>query len=309
MKKIKRAFISVCNKNDVVELASFLSKNEVEIIATPGTQKMLEKSGVKVIEQATLGSSGADYMAGRFKSVNPLIYASIAANPQSSQEMEQLESIGGLKVDLVVMDLPDISGDAQTQKSKEQKLDESKDLGRINLVNVAAKFHKHVALALTPVQYKTVLNELQENDLKLSPETRKNLALEAYEFLSDHYIHLYKELNSNINKKQFLPETLFLKYHKVQDLRYGENPHQKAIFYQEPGFRGINLCDLNQVKGPTLSYNNLCDLNAALSIALEFEKDTAVIVKHTNPTGVAIDKDPTKAYLKARDVDRVSAFG
>ncbi|MFA6448157.1 MAG: bifunctional phosphoribosylaminoimidazolecarboxamide formyltransferase/IMP cyclohydrolase [bacterium] len=308
MKKIARALISVYDKTGVVELASFLAKRGVEIVATSGTQKNLEKNGVKTVEMTAFAGS-PELLGGEIKTLHPAVFASLMADPEEPQAMEQLQTIGGKSIQLLIVNpLPLEPVDAPV-KGKHSRPVVSIDVGSVAMICAAARNHENLVILVNPAQYAPFMEAFTASEGKIPESIVRSYALQAYEMVADYNIRLYEHFYKKTGKEQFPPETLYLRYKKAMELKYGENPHQKAAFYRQPDTTGISLCDLELLQGPPMSFNNLNDVNAALEIALEFDRETAVVVKHGNPTGVAIDKDPCKAYIKARDADKVSAFG
>jgi phosphoribosylaminoimidazolecarboxamide formyltransferase / IMP cyclohydrolase len=308
MKKITRALISVYDKTGVLELASFLSKRGVEIIATSGTAKTLEKNGVKTVEMTAFTGS-PELLGGEIKSLHPVVLASLMADPEEPQTMEQLQTIGGRPIQLLIVNPLPLEPVENPAKGKHVKPVVSIDVGGVAMICAAARNHENIAILVNPAQYAAFMEAFTASEGKIPETLVRSLALQAYEMVADYNISLYEHFYKKTVKEQFPPETLFLRYKKSMDLKYGENPHQKAAFYKQAEVSGISLSDLELLQGPPMSYNNLNDVNSALEIALEFEREACVVVKHGNPTGMAIDKDPCKAYVKARDADKVSAFG
>ncbi|HOO55374.1 MAG TPA: bifunctional phosphoribosylaminoimidazolecarboxamide formyltransferase/IMP cyclohydrolase [bacterium] len=309
MRKVSCALISVYDKSDIVELATFLSKKGVDIIATSGTQKILEKAGIKTVDLSTLTGS-SELLGGEIKTLYPVIYASVMANPEDPQELENLQNMGGRVIDLLVINPLPLVSPEQPIKGKQPKTDTTIDIGCTTLIRAAARNHSNVTILTNPSQYDEFMGAFDETDGKISVNMRKKLAHKAYEMVADYDISLFEHFfKKDIETDDFLSETLFLKYRKSVPLRYGENPHQKSAFYSRPEIEGVTMDDLEQLHGPDLSYNNFNDLNSAIEIAMEFEKTVAVVVKHGNPVGVAVDKEPLQAYLAARESDKVSSFG
>lgn len=308
MGKVTRALISVFDKTGLVDLAAFLDKKGVEIIATSGTQKVLEKNGVKTIELASI-TGMPELMGGEIKTLHPSIFASLIANPRSSQEMDQLQNLGGRPINLLIVNPIPLQHTEATGKTKQARVDTVIDIGGLSLVRAAARNIENIVILVNPEQYEPFIQCFTEHGGEIPADMRWSYALRAFEMVAEYDIKLFENIYRKTHKEEFLPDTLFLKYKKFMDLKYGENPHQRAAFFRELETNGITLCDIEQINGTKLSYNNLNDVNSALEIALEFDRNAAVIVKHGNPTGVALDKDPCRAYLKARDADKVAAFG
>ncbi len=308
MKKITRALISVYDKTGIVELATFLAKRGVEIIATSGTQKLLEKNGLKTVEMTSY-TGVPELLGGEIKSIHPVVYASLMADPDDQQAQDQLQNLGGRPINLLIVNPLPLEIVETAPKGKHQKPVIAIDIGSVSLIRAAARNHENVAILTSPEQYESFKEAFTAGEGKIADPVIRDLALKAYETVSDYDIRLYEHFYRKSGKSQFPPDALFLRYQKSMDLKYGENPHQKAAFYRQAEVSGISICDLEQLQGPQMSFNNLNDVNYALELALEFDREAAVVVKHGNPTGVALDKDPCKAYIKARDADKVSAFG
>lgn len=311
MKKISRALLSVHDKSRIVELADFLAKNGVELFATAGTQKLIDKAGVPIREVSALVGDSKDLPPGKLRTINPIIHAAVSAESAGKIELEALKSVGGGPVNMVVIDLPpfDELPSSSAVKGKEPRGDESIGIGELFLLRSALQNYRNVAVVTNPAQYDKLKEKISETGGELSEKFIAELASDAFELLADHHVKHFNEINSRLHKDTFMADTIFLKYKKATPLRYGENPHQRASFFSQPGYNGVSLCDVRKIRGPEMSYNNFNDLNSALSIALEFERETVVIVKHGNPTAVVLEKDPVKAYTRAREADKVAAFG
>lgn len=309
--KINTALISTQDKTSAVELATFLSKKGVEIFSNSATSKAIEKAGGTCSDMSSLagGQSANDILSGKLASISPLLLACLMANRKDNAEMEQLKTFGGKKIDLLVIDSL-VQDDKQAPvKGKESKNDENKDLGRVHLVKAALSGIHDVAIIIGPENFKEFMDVMSQNGDAIPADYLKRLAVSAAEIVADMEIENFKLIAGETANKEFMQDTVYFKFKKSMDLRYGENPHQKAAFFTGNDTQGVTLKNIVKLKGPDMSLNNICDLNAALNIALEFEKDTVVIIKHGNPTAVTIDKDITKAYVRAREVDKVSAFG
>lgn len=307
MKKITRALISVHDKAGIAELASFLAKKGVEILSCGVTMKMLEKSGVKVTDVTRL-TGFADLLDGRVKSLQPLVFAPILVDRSNSSQMEGLKSMEAEPINLVVANFPPSPDFAGVSNAKSPEgLDIS--ISRIALIRAAAGNFREVAVLSDKSQYEDFMEEMSKKSGRISEATRVELALQAFERSASYDIDIYKSLLDKYRKDELFHDSLFFKFEKIQDLRYGENPHQSAALYVEPGFSCVSLCESQQLTGRELSFNNVADLDAAIRVVQEFDKPAAVLVKHGSPIGVALDKDATKAYKKARDVDPASAFG
>ncbi len=302
--KVKRALISVWNKKGIIELAKALHEMGVEIIATEGTAKTLEGIPVRRISELT---GFAEALEGRVKTLHPYIYSAILARNRD-EDLRQLEKMGVDPIDLVVVNLYPFTEVA----AKNEKLDvlvENIDIGGVSLVRAAAKNFERVAVVVDPRDYSLILEELK-NYGEVREETKRMLAVKAFSYTSGYDDAITQSLSSRLLGRKEMPEVFTLRFVKVQDLRYGENPHQKAALYREiaPMVSGA-IVDAVQLQGKELSFNNILDLNAAVEIVREFSKPMAVVIKHTNPCGAAIGETMHDAYVKARESDPVSAYG
>lgn len=292
----KRALISVSDKKEIVGFASELvEKYNYEIVATGSTAKFLNDNGIKTtpVEEVT---GVPEMLDGKVKTLHPSIFAGILAD---FQDKDEIKEISDKKIDafqIVAVNLYPFEKAAQ-ENASEEELVKSIDIGGAALLRAAAKNFKNVAAVSTPDDYAKVLKALEENNGEITLELRKELSLQAFMLTSKYDALILKELSQNTY------DTLFME--KLQDLRYGENPHQKAALYKSG-----RTMDFEVLNGKELSYNNILDINAAVGIVSEFYDVNAVaVVKHTTPCGVALGKNINEAYLKAFDCDPVSAFG
>ncbi len=308
MSKINRALISVYDTTGLSELVSFLGKKGVEIIASSAMQKMLEKNGVKSVESFTAPGI-PDLFGGELKAVQPAILASVMANPEDQQEMDQTAAIGGKSVDLLIVNHTPLEQAEPSAKSKSPKSDITLDIGCTTLIRAAARRNESIVILSNPNQYQEFKDSFSQNDGKLPNALKQKFSLAAFELAAEMDIKLFDHFQKKNFGGDFLPDTFFQRMKRISNLKYGENPHQKAAFFTTGETNGVSLNDLEHLQGPEMSYNNLNDINTAIEIALEFDREVAVVVKHGNPIGVALDKEVYKAYLAARDVDKVSAFG
>jgi phosphoribosylaminoimidazolecarboxamide formyltransferase/IMP cyclohydrolase len=309
MTKIKRALISVSNKEGVVDFSQGLNKLGIEIISTGGTAKLLIEAGIKVklISEVT---NFPEILDGRVKTLHPLIFGGILArsdNPIHQEQLaaQQIESIG-----LVVVNLYPFQKTISKKEVSLEEAIENIDIGGPSLLRAAAKNYQDVAVIINPQDYPVILEELEKNQGEISFETKKRLATEVFEhtLFYDGIISQYLRKNLTRESTSF-PKTLNLIGEKVSDLRYGENPHQSASFYKEILIDEANLGDAVQLGGKELSFNNLVDLGAVLEIVKDFQEPTVVFVKHTNPCGLASAKTIQEAYQKAYEGDPLSAYG
>ncbi len=306
--KIKRALLSVSDKSGIVEFAGGLEKLGVEMLSTGGTEKLLRESGIKV--QTVSDYTGfPEMLDGRVKTLHPKIHAGLLARRDKSEHIDALEKNDIQTIDLVVVNLyPFRETVAKSGVSLEDAV-ENIDIGGPTMLRSAAKNYEAVVVIVSPGNYKKVLGELEQNACELSQETRRSLMLDVFKLTSVYDTAIHSYLNSEFSQTSpdGFAENLTYSYEKVQGLRYGENPHQPAAFYRESGRCG--LADMVKLQGKELSYNNLIDLDTALEIRDFTGKPAAIIIKHTNPCGLAEAETLVQAYRDALSCDELSAFG
>ncbi|NLL58328.1 MAG: bifunctional phosphoribosylaminoimidazolecarboxamide formyltransferase/IMP cyclohydrolase [Firmicutes bacterium] len=306
--KARKALISVSDKTGVVIFAQELEAMGWEIISTGGTAKALREAGVKVKDISEL-TGFPEILEGRLKTLHPLVHGGILGRRDSALHLEQMQKHGIEAIDLVAVNLypfPEVI--ARDNVTLEEAI-ENIDIGGPTMVRSAAKNYRDVIIVVEPAKYSMVIEELRHKG-DLSLETRYNLAVEAfshtayYDSIISNYLRGLKE-----DGDAKFPERFALPFVKAQELRYGENPHQKASFYHEPLPENGSVAAARQLQGKELSFNNINDLNAAWELVKEFTEPTAVAVKHTNPCGVGSADSLLEAYRKAHDADPVSIFG
>ncbi len=299
--KVKTALVSVSDKTDLDKLADYFFENEVEVISSGGTFKALKKinAKLKLIEVASYTSFN-EILDGRIKTLHPLIHAGILADKSNANHKRQLNDLKINHIDLVVVNLYPFENTVK-KNSDESICIENIDIGGPSLVRGAAKNYRSVAVITTPKYYEEFINEAEKNNNYISFKLRKKLASEAFKHTAyyDGVIANWFDKKNRIyqSNKNVLP----LK--KIHNLRYGENPHQKAAIFS------LGNSSIKKIAGKELSFNNINDLEVAFELADNFKKSSCVIVKHGNPCGVALDDQQKKAYKKALACDRVSAFG
>jgi phosphoribosylaminoimidazolecarboxamide formyltransferase/IMP cyclohydrolase len=314
MVKIKCALISVSDKTKtgILEFAGELNNFGVEILSTGGTAKLLRDNGIPAKEVSEY-TGFPEMLDGRVKTLHPKIHAGLLALRDNRQHMQTLKEHNIGLIDMLVVNLYPFEKTTQKPKVTIEELMENIDIGGPAMLRSAAKNHRSVAVICNPNRYGQVIEELKKNKGALSKKLMQDLAIEVFgrTSLYDRAIYEYlskQTLDSRLQATGF-PKNLTLEFIKIQDLRYGENPHQKAAFYKEKG-KTIGLINLKQLRSPKeLSFNNILDLNSAFELVKEFSNPAAVIVKHNNPCGVAEDKTLDKAYYLAWKCDPLSAFG
>lgn len=303
--KIKRALVSVSNKEGIEEFCRSLSKDHgVEIISTGGTLKTLLNAGVEAIDISE-HTGFPEIMDGRVKTLHPKVHGGILSRREIDQEV--MSDNGIKEIDLVVVNLyPFI----ETISKKETTLEiaiENIDIGGPSMVRSAAKNNLFVGVVVEPFDYNNILEEISLNEGSLTLQTRRDLAAKAF----SHTANYDAAISSYLNEKQSkTPQYLFGKYELKQQLRYGENPHQSAAFYTNISqLSDSSISSAEQLQGKELSYNNIADTDAAYECVKTFSEPACVIVKHANPCGIALGHNLKEAYARAFASDETSAFG
>lgn len=301
----RRALISVFDKTGVVEFAQKLTELDFEIISTGGTHKLLEESGVPVIGISEV-TGFPEIMDGRVKTLHPAVHSGLLAVRDNKEHQEQMDKLNLQYIDLVAVNLyPFQETIAKPDVTYEEAI-ENIDIGGPTMLRSAAKNHTFVTVVVDANDYNEVAAQIAANgDTVL--ETRKRLAAKVFRHTAAYDALISDYLSKKTGEP--LPERYTVTYEKVQDLRYGENPHQKAAFYRKPLASAGNITTAEQLHGKELSYNNINDANAALQILKEFQEPAAVAVKHMNPCGVGIGSNVHEAFEKAYAADPTSIFG
>lgn len=302
-----KALISVSDKTGIVEFAKELENLGVEIISTGGTFKKLKEEGVKAIEISEL-TGFPECLDGRVKTLHPKVHAGILAMRNNPKHMKQLEDLNIDTIDFVVVNLYPFKETILKEGVKREEAVENIDIGGPTMLRSAAKNYQDVTVITDPKDYEKVLSELRENG-KVSIDTKFYLMNKVFEHTASYDAMICKYLKDE-RKDETLPQELTLTYEKVQEMRYGENPHQIGALYKEIGKCDGSLTIAKQLNGKELSFNNINDTNGALELLKEFEEPTVVACKHGNPCGVGSDsKDIYIAWQKAFNSDKTSIFG
>ncbi len=306
MGEIKRALISVSDKAGVVEFASRLVELGVEIISTGGTARLLKENKIPVKDISEF-TGFPEMLDGRVKTLHPKVHGGLLAVRGNAEHARQVSEHGIQYIDLVAVNLYPFEATVKKPGVTLAEAIENIDIGGPTMLRSAAKNYSAVSVVCNPERYAEIIAELKSNG-KVSPATNFKLAREVFAHTSayDAKINAYLEEQS---ASDGLAEQQALIGRKIQDLRYGENPHQRAAFYQDNSIEEPNVPDAVQLQGKELSFNNILDLSAALEIAKDFSEMVAVVIKHTNPCGVALAENMLEAYKRARSTDPVSAFG
>ena len=303
----KRAIISLTDKTGVVDFAKGLVELGFEILSTGGTWKVIHEAGIPVTQVSDV-TGFPECLDGRVKTLHPMIHAGILAMRSNPEHMAQLEKLGVTPIDVVAINLYPFKQTVLKPGVERAEVIENIDIGGPTMLRAAAKNYQDVSVIVDPEDYETVLKELRENG-KVSVDTNLKLAYKVFNHTAAYDTLIQSYLRRETNSSPF-PEKLTLTFEKVQEMRYGENPHQKGAFYKEIGneFTGT-LAAAEQLHGKELSYNNINDTNGALDCLKEFTEPTVVAVKHANPCGVGTADNIYDAYMKAYKADPVSIFG
>ncbi|HEX4835636.1 MAG TPA: bifunctional phosphoribosylaminoimidazolecarboxamide formyltransferase/IMP cyclohydrolase, partial [bacterium] len=303
--RIHRALLSVSDKTGIVELARGLVDLGVELVSTGGTAAALRQAGLPVVPLSDV-TGFPEILGGRVKTLHPAVHGALLAVRENPAHTAELARHGIRPIDLVAVTLYPIEV-AQARAADLPTLIEEIDVGGVTLLRAAAKNFEDVVVLSAPGLYEPVLGEIRRTGT-VSRETRLRLARDAFSRTSGYDAAIARALGASAGPGPF-PQHLLLAFEKVEDLRYGENPHQRGAFYREPGFAGPGVVTARQRGGKHLSFNNIYDLDAALDLVREFSDPAAVIVKHGNPCGVATGETLRDASRRAWEGDPVSAFG
>jgi phosphoribosylaminoimidazolecarboxamide formyltransferase/IMP cyclohydrolase len=304
MNKVERALISVTDKTGIVEFARELSGMGAELISTGGTARVLREAGVPVKDVAEV-TGFPEMLDGRVKTMHPKIAGGILAMRSRADHMEAIGRHGIAPIDMVVVNLYRFEDVAARAGAHLEELIENIDIGGPTMLRAAAKNYRDVAAVVSPGDYDAIIDEMRTLGGALSYDTRWRLARKAFRTTADYDAAISARLEQ-VDAADPLPPDLSLRMPKLMDLRYGENPHQRAALY---GKRGQGIAGAEQLHGKELSYNNLVDLDAAWQLVSEFAQPAAAIVKHTNPCGCAERGSLAEAYRTALECDPVSAYG
>ena len=317
MAKIRRALLSVTDKTGLADFARRLAAQGVELISTGGTAKLLRDAGIPVKDISEL-TGFPEMLDGRVKTLHPKVHGGILHLRGNKEHVATVQEHGIQPIDMVVVNLYAFEKTASKQGAHFEEIIENIDIGGPSMVRSAAKNFQDVAIVTSPEQYAQIGQEMEASGGSVSRETHWKLAQRAFATTAAYDSAIASALErvtldegkfdiSNIQGEMGFPETLRLSFRKAFDLRYGENPHQKAALYSD--YTGLGVANGKQLQGKELSYNNIVDLQAAWDLAQEFEEPVCAIIKHTNPCGTAVSSTPVEAYKRALESDPISAFG
>jgi phosphoribosylaminoimidazolecarboxamide formyltransferase/IMP cyclohydrolase len=303
------ALLSVSDKKGLAQFAKGLKKIGFDIVSSGGTAKFLKKKGVRVTEVAQL-TKYPPMLGGRVKTLHPIIHGGILANRSRPDHIRDMKKYKIRPIDIVVCNLYPFEATIAKSKCTLPEAVEQIDIGGPAMVRASAKNFKDVAIIVDPNDYKLILKELKENKGTTKLETRQMLALKAFRHTKLYDTAISNYLSSKFEGEEKFPGQVDINLEKLQELRYGENPHQQAALYKEKGKAAKgNITEAKQLHGKELSFNNIVDMDSAWNIVNYFAEPCVAIIKHNNPCGAAKAATITEAYKKAYECDKVSAFG
>jgi phosphoribosylaminoimidazolecarboxamide formyltransferase/IMP cyclohydrolase len=308
--RIQRVLISVTDKKGIIDFAKKLETFGVEILSTGGTAAQLKDQGITVTDVSDY-TGFPEMMDGRLKTLHPKVHGGILALRDKDEHMKALDAHGIGLIDMVVINLYPFEDTVAREGCTLEEAVENIDIGGPTMLRAAAKNHRFVTVVTDPGDYEAVIDEMKRTGGAISEETNFALAVKTFQLTARYDGAISNYLGTLLpgGTKNF-PATFTMQFVKAQELRYGENPHQKAAFYRERGVSIPSISTARQIQGKELSYNNIMDSDAAWLMASDFNLPVAVIMKHANPCGSATsDSSLVNAYLKALETDPVSAFG
>ncbi len=304
---VKRALLSVSDKTGIVAFASALRDLGVELLSTGGTYRLLQDSGLDVTEVADY-TGFPEMMDGRVKTLHPKVHGGILA--RRGQDDAVMAEHGIAAIDMVVVNLYPFAATVAKADCTLEDAIENIDIGGPTMVRAAAKNHRWVNIVVNASDYEGIIEEMRANHGATTLATRFNLAIRAYEHTAAYDGAIANHFGGLVpGGSAAFPRTFNTQFHKVQEMRYGENPHQQAAFYIEAQPAEAGIATARQLQGKELSYNNVADTDAALECVKNFAEPACVIVKHANPCGVAVGSNLLDAYQLAFATDPESAFG
>jgi phosphoribosylaminoimidazolecarboxamide formyltransferase/IMP cyclohydrolase len=305
--RIRRALLSVSDKTGLADLARALAELGVELISTGGTRKALQDAGLSVRDISEV-TGFPEILDGRVKTLHPRVHGGILAVRDNPQHQAVLQQQGIAPIDLIVVNLYPFEATVARPGSTHEQIIENIDIGGPSMVRSAAKNYHDVAVLTDPGQYPAIIEELRRLGGALTPEARARLAAAGFARTAAYDAAISAYFAARGQGETF-PPRLDLHFERRMALRYGENPHQAAAFYAEPGYRQACVASAETLHGKELSYNNLLDLDSALNLVREFAEPAAVVIKHNNPCGAAVAGTLEEAFRNAYEGDPLSAYG
>jgi phosphoribosylaminoimidazolecarboxamide formyltransferase/IMP cyclohydrolase len=312
----RRALLSVSDKTGLIEFAQGLHRLGFEMLSTGGTATALANAGLPVTNVSDI-TGFPEMLEGRVKTLHPTVHGGILADRAKPEHLQTIQEYGIRPIDLVCVNLYPFAATVARPGVTLADAIENIDIGGPAMIRSAAKNHAGVLVVVHPADYPDLLAEMETKDGNVSLTTRRRLAAKAFTHTGQYDATISQWLAARFAEEEgeetpAFPQELALGFHKAQDCRYGENPHQRAAFYVAPGVTEPSVATAKQFHGKELSFNNIYDLNAALETVKEFseeEEPAAVVIKHTNPCGAALGSTLAEAFRRAREGDPVSAFG
>ncbi len=307
--KIKRALISVSDKTDLDHLGLQLEELGVEIISTGGTLKKLKEIGIQAISISTF-TGAPEILGGRVKTLHPKVHGGILCRRDDEDDLDRLRELEYRLIDLVVVNLYPFQQTVSAVDATDEEIIENIDIGGPTMVRAAAKNHEWVTVITEPSDYDRLLQHMRDNEVATTLAFRRECAAKAFALTAqyDSAIAEYFARGKDEEGAVF-PGRLCLNFSFRSKLRYGENPHQKASLYAKEDYPAATMLDAEVLAGKELSYNNYGDLDACLDMLLDFQQPFACLLKHANPCGAAVGRDPSEAYKLAYESDPLSAYG
>lgn len=304
---IKRAILSVSDKTGIVDLARRLAGKGVTLLSTGGTMRAIAEAGVPVTGVSDV-TGFPECLDGRVKTLHPMIHAGLLAVRDNAEHMAQIEALGVEPIDMVIINLYPFRATVEKPGVTFEDAVENIDIGGPTMLRAAAKNAQDVVVVIDPADYDRVMDEFEATG-DVSLKTKRYLQYKVFEHTAQYDCMIQQYLRSRLEDAPEFPQNLTVTFEKVQEMRYGENPHQKAAFYRDLGDVAGTLSAAKQLHGKELSYNNINDTNGALELLREFDTTAVVAVKHGNPCGVGVNDSVSEAYRLAYEADPVSVFG
>jgi phosphoribosylaminoimidazolecarboxamide formyltransferase / IMP cyclohydrolase len=305
--KIKRALLSVSDKSGLVDFARELAAQGVELISTGGTSKALKDAGLPVKDVSEV-TGFPEMLDGRVKTLHPVVHGGLLSLRDNPEHMATIEKHRIRPIDLVCVNLYPFEATIAKPGVELEHAIENIDIGGPSMIRSASKNYRSVTVVVSPSRYADILKEMKENAGATRFRLRQELAIEAFGTTARYDGMIHEYLQKRLSEKPW-PDIFSLSGIKVQEMRYGENPHQPAAFYLDRKNNLPTIANARQLQGKELSYNNIMDADSALMIVKEFDEPAAIVIKHTNPCGAAVGKDVEEAFVKAHAADPLSAFG
>ena len=305
--KIKRALISVSDKSGLIEFAKELAAHGVELISTGGTAKAIKDAGIPVKDISEV-TGFPEMLDGRVKTLHPVVHGGLLSLRDNKEHMETIAKHKIQPIDLVCVNLYPFEATIAKPNVELHEAIENIDIGGPSMIRSASKNYRSVTVVTSASRYADVIKEMKEFDGATTFKLRQELAIEAFGNTARYDGMIHEYLHKRLSDKKW-PDVFTMSGVKLQEMRYGENPHQPAAFYKDRANSLPTIVNGKQLQGKELSYNNIMDADSALMIVKEFDEPAVTIIKHTNPCGTAVGKDAQEAFVKAFEADPLSAFG